>query len=257
MKKIIRLYENDLHKMVRESVHHLLTENKMEEYQTILQNEFLKAQKDVQDSRATFHEGIRKSLLSKGYTILSFGDNHISFYGQSRLFCFYAHEDYDSTNYRSPWILSSKIRITFSNYTWKERYQYPNYYNDREDKEIRINDFPAFYQKTSEEIGEPLTLKPFKAKHENIDEYHKFKVVNKNGRHDETLGEFDNFQDAKERAYEYAKTECDYGKKTNDITTRYYHHSPIDVTKQFTQYAAAYEYYNCDEHPCYVVVCPA
>ena len=251
MKKTIKLNERDLHKIVGESVHKLLTESKMEEYEKILQNEFMNIQKDIQSARATFHRGIRKSLLSKGYVVVWFCDNFISFYGPSRLFCFYAHEDYD--NYKNPWKVSDRIKISFANYTWKERYQYPNYYHDMDYKEIRISEFPTFYQKVSKEIGEPLILKPFKAAHETVDDYKKFHIVKENG-HNIKLGEFDNFKEAKEAAYKFAQAECDFGKKLNDSTSKYYHRSPIDVTKEFAYYAAAYEYYNYEEHSCYIVV---
>ena len=255
MKRTIRLSENSIYKMVVESVHKLLTEEELANYEQILQNEYTKAQKDLQSSKSTFHRGIRDALLSMGYTVTAYNDNYIHFYGPSRLFGFRAHEDYG--DYRKPWLLSNDIDISFSNYTWKEMYQYPCYYHTRDNKRIKIDEFTAFYQKISEEIGEPLVLKPFKTAYENVEETQKFKVIEWGTRTYNILGEFDNFEEAKEYAYKFADEECKNGKQRNDSTSRYFHSSPIDVTKKFTNYAAAYEYYDYHESTYYVIVEPA
>ena len=65
----VKLTENYISRLVKESIYTLITEEKLTNYEQILQNEFIRAQKDVQNSRATFHNGIRDSLLSKGYII--------------------------------------------------------------------------------------------------------------------------------------------------------------------------------------------
>jgi len=57
------------------------------------------------------------------------------------------------------------------------------------------------------------------------------------------VAEFDSFEEAKNAAYKFADEKCKRGKERNDITSRYYYSSPIDVTKEFTEYAAVYEYY--------------
>ena len=238
--------------MVTESVNKLLTEEELNDYVRILQDEYTMVQRDLQSAKSTFHRGIRDSLLHKGYTVTSFGDNRIHFYGPSRLFGFRAHEDYN--DYRKPWILNDDIDISFSNYTWEEMYQYPCYYHTRSSKRIKISDFTEFYQKISEEIGEPLILRPFKAAYEKIDEAQKFQVIQWGTRTYNKLGEFDSFEEAKNAAYEFADEKCKRGKARNDTTSRYYHSSPIDVTKKFTKYAAAYEYYDYHESTFYVVV---
>lgn len=251
MKRTIRLTESDIHRIVRESVCKVLSESKGSDYGKILRDEYLQAQKDVREARATFHDGIKGSLMSKGYTVVGNHDNYVSFYGPSRLFLFSAHEDYG--NYQAPWKMSRDITISFSNYTWKELYQYPDYFHDRDYEDIKVDDFDDFYQRISEDIGEPLVLKPFKTTSESIGDFTKFTVMSIGYRVD-VLAEFDNFEEAKKAAYKIAQEKCDEGKKRNDMTSRYYHRSPVDVTRQFTHYAAAYEYYYYNEHACYVVV---
>ena len=261
MKQVIKLTESNLRHIIYKSVLSVLrestdtldsaTEKDEAKYEQILQDEFMKAQKDIQNSRATFHNGIRDSLLSKGYIVQYFGDNWIRFYGPSRLFGFYAH-GFDA-GYRGTWKLTDKIKISFSNYTWQERYQYPDYYHTKDYKEIKISNFSEFYQTVSKQIGEPLILKPFKASYEKIDIFKKFKVI-EGGNTNKVLAEFDNFEYAKKEAYKIANEECKRGKQRNDTTSRYYHYSPIDVTKNFTNYAVAYEFYDYSEHAYYIAV---
>ena len=103
MKKNINALKNKLCRLVMESVHNVLMEEELTYYTRILQDEYTKAQKDVQNSRATFHRGIRDALLQKGYTVTTFCDNYIQFYGPSRLFGFKASQNYD--DFRKPWNL--------------------------------------------------------------------------------------------------------------------------------------------------------
>lgn len=119
---------------------------------------------------------------------------------------------------------------------------------------IKISNFTEFYQKISEEIGEPLVLKPFKPTYEKIDEIQKFRVIHWGTGTYNKLGEFDSFEEANDVAYKFADEKCKNGKTRNDSTSRYYHSSPIDVTKEFTDCAAAYEYYDYHESTFYVVV---
>ena len=135
-------------------------------------------------------------------------------------------------------------------------YQYPCYYHTRDYKEIKVGDFTEVYQKISKQIGEPLILKPYKTAYEDIEENQQFEVIESGPNHYKKLGKFDNLEEAKKTAYKIADEQCKRGKRYKDITSKYYHSSPIDVTKKFTEYAAAYEYYDYNECTYYVVVEP-
>lgn len=217
-------------------------------YKEILTKEFIQAQKDVTNSKATFHNGIAPSLLAKGYTVKSNGDNWVRFLSPSRLFSFYA------CSFGFPWKLTEKVIMNFSNYSWEERYQYPNYTHTRTYKEFQLNDFEKLYMKLSNEIGEPVVLEPEKITSEKLEKYNKFTVCKRGGRTYKELKEFDNFEEAKQYAYELAKQECEQGRKQWDSTRHYYHLTPRNVTKQHAECAVAYEYYNYDEHPYYYSV---
>ena len=257
MKKVIKLTENDLHKIVKESINKILNESKDVEnkiiqqcshYKNILMKEFSEAQKAVVNSNSTFHNGIAPSLRSKGYTVIGNGDNWVSFYSPSRLFEFYA------CSFGEPWKLTTRIMMEFSNYTWKELYQYPCYYHTKDYKKFRLNDFEKLYMQMSNEIGEPVIIEHGKVTSEKIDTYNTFTVYRGGGRSFEEIQEFDNFEDAKKCAYEYAKEECERGRNLKDSTSRYYNTSPRDITTHHSDYAVTYEFYDYDEHSYYYCV---
>jgi len=254
MKKLIRLTEGDLHRIIRESVRMALNESdegimdKCSEYKSILEREYSDAAKAVSSCSSTFHNGIAPSLRSMGYTVKSNGDNWVWFYSPSRLFCFYA------CSFGEPWKLTENIVMDFSNYTWKERYQYPNYYHTLNYKKFRLNDFEKLYLKMSEEIGEPVIIEPAKIVSEKIGNYEKFTVYRRGNRTYEEIKEFDNFEDAKKLAYNLAKQECEKGKARRDSISPYYNSRPLDITKQHTDCAVAYEYYEYNEYSYYFSV---
>lgn len=255
MKKI-RLTESDLHTIIKNSVYRILNENdvrneitkKCAEYKEILTKEFMQAQKDVHNSTSTFHNGIAPSLRQKGYTVISNGDNWVSFYTPSRLFELYA------CSFGKPWALTERVTMNFSNYTWKERYQYPNYYHTLDYKQFRLPDFEQLYLKMSNEINEPVIIEPQKVTSEKIDTYNKFTVYKRGNRTYEKIKEFDNFEDAKKLAYNLAKQKCEQGRAQNDSTSKYYATTPRDITKQHSDCAVAYEYYEYNEYSYYFSV---
>lgn len=217
-----------------------------EKYFSILAQEYEQAKKDVQTARSTFHYGLRDSMISRGYTVTSCGDNHISFYGASRLF------EFRATNYErwcSPWKLSDKVTITFANHSWKERYQYPCYYHDINYIKLQIDNFKSFYLSTCDD--KVSLLKPYKTASEKAESYKSFKVFS-NGDYSKLLGTFDNSKDAIKFAYDYAQKQCNDGKKSD--LRRYYHYSPVDITKKYSYYVATYEYYLYDESSYYIYV---
>lgn len=256
-KKLIKLTESDLHEIVKNSVSKILNENDKIENETIIQcnkykeilnKEFLQAQKDITNSKPTFHNGVAPALRSKGYTVMANGDNWVRFCGPSRLFEFYA------CSFGEPWALTEKIIMNFSNYTWKQRYQYPNYYHTLDYKQFKLQDFESLYLKLSKEIEKPVEIKPIKLVSEKIESYNKFIVYKRGNGTYEEIKEFDNFKDANKFAYDCAKQKCEHGKQLQDSTRMYYTITPKDITKQHPNCAVAYEYYNYDEHSFYFSV---
>lgn len=221
------------------------------DYLGILEKEYEQAKKDVQTARSTYHYGLRDAMIARGYTVVSAGDNHIAFYGASRLFEFYANE---GETWRSPWIMSDKVRITFANYSWKELYQYPCYYRDMNFIKLKITDFQKFYLSTCHDKDGAIKLsllEPYKTGSEKAQTYKSFEVFDSSDSN-RCLGTFDNHKDAIKFAYDYAKEACDKGKESN--LRHNYHYSPHDVTKEHIHYVAAYEYYLYDEYSYYIYV---
>ena len=221
------------------------------EYLGILEKEYEQAKKDVETARATYHYGLRDAMIARGYVVCFGGENRIVFYGASRLFRFVAEK---GDTWRSPWVMSNKVMITFANHSWKVLYQYPCYYRDVNYMEIDIANFQKYYLSTchDEGVGIKLSLlESYKTAREKADTYNSFKVFD-NSDSNRCLGTFDNHKDAIKFAYDYAKEKCDNGKESD--LRHNYHYSPHDVTEEHIYYVTSYEYYLYDEYSYYIYV---
>ena len=223
-------------------------------YNEILQTEYNKAVKDVADAKfhSTFHRGIFGFMNSKGWTVTSFGDNTIYFYGASRLFRFYAH--HFTTD--KAWTLSERVQINFENYSWKELYSYP-YTRDCSITDVKVSEFDEFFKNVADKISEEPKLKEYRTNRERETEYNKY-IVSETyygyGAPQPIRREFDNLEDAKKFAYDYAEKKIKEGKERNDCTSRHYLTRPTDFSEEQPSKIYAWKYYEFSEHPYYVYI---
>lgn len=223
-------------------------------YNDILNEEYAKAMQDVANAKYhnTFHRGIFGYMKGKGWTVTSFGDSTIYFYGASRLFRFYAnHFTTDKA-----WTLSERVLIDFENYSWKEVYSYP-YTRDCSFTEVKVSEFDKFFKNVADKISEEPKLKEYRTNRECENEYKKYIVSATYYGYGAPLPicrEFDNLEDAKKFAYDYADKKCKEGRERNDSTRLYFMTYPQDCTEECPSKIYAWKYYEYDEHAYYVYI---
>ena len=226
-------------------------------YTEILNNEYNKALKDVADARfhSNFRFGIRAFMDSRGWTIESYGDNSISFYGASRLFRFYAHH-YSS---EKDWTLSERIRIVYENYSWTEPFLGST--KTTNTTEVKVSEFRLVYnfawEKMSETTDDEPKLKEYRTEREKENDYDYY-VVSETyygyGAPQPIWREFDNLEDAKKFAYDYAEKQIKEGKERNDCTSRHYLSRPTDFSEEQPSKIYAWKYYEFSDNPYYVYI---
>lgn len=191
-------------------------------YNDTLKEEYAKAMQDVANAKyhRTFHRGIFDYISNKGWEVVSYGDNSIEFYGESRLFRFRA------THFTTQmeWTLSDRVRIECKNISRKHiRYYAPEQNYTR----VLVSKFDEYMEFNAMPI-----LKPYRTYREREREFSKYIVTESYGCSEPIRVEFDNLDDAKKFAYEYANEKCKMGKEMNDDLSRYYKSSPIDASKE-------------------------
>jgi hypothetical protein len=243
-----------VHDVIKEDVEDQAVETKCDEYAQILRNEYEQAQRAVRASRPTFHNGLRDAMQRHGFTTVGHGDNWTGFYGPSRLFYFSAHQDYNG-GWQSPWILSQKVGICIEKYGWSSILPHNRRANAEHGiYDVSVNEFEEFYTNACNRVHDVIEISKHQTPMERVETFSKFTVYKGGGGRYQTIWEYDNFEDAKKRAYDLAQEECTKGKERRDDISRYYHSKPVDITNNHPHDIIAFEFYLYDEYSYYVAV---